>query len=330
MKIIVTGCLGFIGINFVNFILKNKKDIKVLGIDNLTYASNKFYLTKLIKNKNFSFVKLDISSKKIESAINSFKPNKLINFAAESHVDNSINSPEKFIKTNINGVYNLLHFSNKYYQKLNFEKRKHFLFLQISTDEVYGSLTSGIADENSKYNPSSPYSASKASADHLVNAWQKTYNLPTIITNTCNNFGPFQNKEKFIPTIISSILNNKNIPLYGNGENIREWIFVEDHVRIIYLLLKKGKIGEKYNIGSNIRISNLKLIKKIINNYGKNHKDIELPNLLKKIKFVKDRLGHDQRYAINSKKVLSLIKYQNLTDIDRGLKKTIDWYIKNL
>ena len=242
MKILVTGCFGFIGINFIEYVLKQSPNTKIVGVDNLTYASNKKYTGKFLNKANFTFFKLNINSKKINDIIFDEKPDKIINFAAESHVDNSISNPGKFIKSNINGVYNLLFYTHKYYSNLNANLKKNFLFLQVSTDEVFGSLKKGTAKENSRYDPSSPYSASKAAADHLVNAWNKTYGLPTIITNTCNNYGPYQNREKFIPTIISSLIKGKKIPLYGNGKNIREWIFVKDHVKILFYILTKKKI----------------------------------------------------------------------------------------
>ena len=328
MKILVTGCFGFIGINFLKYALKNKKH-KIVGVDKLTYASNKKYKYNFLKNKNFVFYKIDINSKKIENIINKEKPTHIINFAAESHVDNSITKPEKFIISNINGVYNLLYFSLKYYNKLKPTIKNKFRFIQISTDEVYGSISNGLASEKNKYIPNSPYSASKASADHLVNAWNITYGLPTIITNSCNNYGPFQNKEKLIPKTIASIFKNKEILLYGNGKNIREWIYVEDHILILYNILKKGKVGNTYNIGSNFRISNIDLIKVLIKKYCeiKNNKDEK--KIIDKIKYIKDRLGHDYRYALNTNKLKKLYKIKNLLLFEEGLLKTLNWYNQN-
>ena len=328
MKILVTGCFGFIGTNFIEYVLTHSPNTKIVGVDILTYASNKKYTGKFLNKRNFIFYKLNINSKKINKIILTERPDKIINFAAESHVDNSISNPNKFIKSNINGVYNLLYFTNKYYLNLKNELKKNFLFLQVSTDEVFGSLKNGTAKEDSRYDPSSPYSASKAAADHLVNAWNKTYGLPTIITNTCNNYGPYQNKEKFIPTIISSLINEKKIPLYGNGKNIREWIFVKDHVKILFYLITKGKKNQTYNIGTNFRSTNLDIIKVIIKKYSKLNKKYNEKKLMQNIEYVKDRLGHDVRYALNSSKVKRLLNGYKNTSFSSGILQTIEHYME--
>ncbi len=245
MKIIVTGGSGFIGINLIRYLI-NTKDCSILNIDKLTSTSMNNWLKNLDNNRMYQFKKIDlINYKKLNDAIFKFKPDVIFNLAAESHVDTSILNPKIFIKSNIEGTFNILDIANNYYHKLN---KKNFKFIHISTDEVYGSLNINDKpkDENCVYMPNSPYSASKASSDHLVRAWNKTYNLPTIITHCSNNYGPYQYPEKLIPVIISKAISNKKIPIYGTGKNIREWVYVEDHVKYLYYLAIKGKIGEVY------------------------------------------------------------------------------------
>ena len=328
MKILITGCFGFIGINFIQLLKNNNRDnINIIGVDKLTYASNKKYIKEINKLNFFKFYKADINSKKIRDIIFEEKPDFIINFAAESHVDNSISSADEFIKSNINGVYNLLKYSLNYYKKLNSKQKKIFKFIQISTDEVYGSLLKGSANEKNKYLPSSPYSASKAAANHLVNAWQITYDLPTIITYCSNNYGPFQNKEKLIPKVIDCINKNKRIPVYGDGKNVREWIYVEDHASAIFEILMNGKIGQSYNIGTNTKISNLIIIDTIIKEYVK-IKNIKNTSKIKSlIKFVEDRLGHDFRYSLNSNKIKNDLNWSPKTSFSKGISKTVKWYL---
>lgn len=330
MKILVTGCFGFIGLNFIEHVSKKNPKIKIVGIDCITYASNKKYIKKFINLRNFKFYKVNINSKKINEIIIKEKPLKIINFAAESHVDNSITKPDKFIKSNINGVFNLLYYSNLYFQKLDTNLKKKFIFLQVSTDEVFGSVTNISAKENSKYNPSSPYSASKASADHLVNAWKVTYNFPVIITHTCNNYGPYQNKEKFIPKIIMCLLKNSEIPLYGNGQNIREWIYVKDHVKILLKLLFKSPKNQSFNIGTNVRYSNKELINIIIKSYCKIKKIKNYKKYYNNIVNVNDRLGHDYRYALNSSKIKKMFNVKNNTNFKVGIIKTIKYFMEDM
>ena len=317
-KIIVTGGLGFIGSNLIKLLLK--KNFQVINIDKVTYSSN-FYNTKeFIKNKKYKFIKADINSKILENIFNKYKPIGVFNLAAETHVDRSIDGPKKFIESNIFGVFNLLECFRKFHQK-----NKKSKLIHISTDEVYGDILKGRSLETDSYNPSSPYAASKASSDHLVSSYVRTFNIPAIITNCSNNYGPNQHPEKLIPKIIYNIVNNKKIPIYGNGKNSREWIYVADHCEALIKVFKSGKNGSFYNIGSNINLDNLQITKKLIKiaknsiNLGKNVK----------IEFVKDRPGHDVRYALNSNKIKKELKWKASTEIDVGLKKTFDWYLTN-
>ena len=319
-KAIVTGGFGFIGSHLVKLLLK--KNFFVINIDKMNYASNVYNL-KNIKKNNYKFYKSDICNKKILNIIlKKHKPNVLFNLAAETHVDRSINNPQDFVKSNIIGVYNILECIKKY-----MKVQKNFKMVHVSTDEVYGDIK-GIkkSKEEDKYQPSSPYSASKASADHLINAYVRTYNLPIVISNCCNNFGPNQLPEKFIPKIIFNIIMKKTIPIYGKGKNQREWIHVEDHCRALIKLFEKGKIGESYNIGTGFIVNNLKLVKKIIKIYKSNF-DKKKQKI--KIEFVKDRPGHDFRYALNSSKIKKKLGWKNLHNLNKALIKTIEWYIKN-
>jgi dTDP-glucose 4,6-dehydratase len=321
-KIIITGGSGFIGSNLVNYFLKKK--YFVVNIDKLSYSGNKYNLDQININ-NYAFIKSDINNKKlILKTLERYKPSVIFNLAAETHVDRSIDSPEPFIHSNINGVFNLLE-SIKIYNKKSKKKTK---LIHISTDEVYGDILnkSKRADENYPYKPSSPYAASKASADHLVKSYIRTYSFPAIISNCSNNYGPRQFPEKLIPKLIFNILNSKPLPIYGNGFNSREWIYVEDHCKALDILSIKGKIGENYNIGSNFNLTNIKLTKLILKIMKKKLSKIDKKV---KIKFVKDRPGHDTRYALNSKKIQKLLKWKAKVNINEGLLKTINWYIDN-
>tara|TARA_B100000953_G_scaffold192841_1_gene158804 strand:+ start:200 stop:1219 length:1020 start_codon:yes stop_codon:yes gene_type:complete len=319
-KFLVTGGLGFIGSNLIDLLLKKK--FYVINIDKITYSSN-FYNTKeFTNNKNYKFIKCDLNNrKKILQILKKFKPKGIFNLAAETHVDRSIDAPKDFIKSNILGVFNLLE-AFKIYSKNNHNVR----LIHVSTDEVYGDVLKGRSKEDDQYKPSSPYAASKASSDHLVQSYIKTYKTPAIITNCSNNYGPKQHPEKLIPKLIYNILNNRTLPIYGKGKNSREWIYVSDHCDALLRIFKKGKIGNFYNIGSNLNLNNITIVKKLLSIGAKK---IKLGKNVK-IKFVKDRPGHDLRYAINSNKLRKKLKWKPKTKINNGLEKTFDWYINNL
>jgi len=330
MKYIVTGGSGFVGTALIKKILKNKKNI-ILNIDNLTYASNKDVFKSSYKNRYF-FKKINIINQpKIEKILKDFKPSIIFNLAAESHVDNSISFPLKFIKTNIIGTYSLLQSSLNYYKNLNNVNKKKFKLIHISTDEVYGSLNEKEKSftENSLFKPNSPYSASKASSEHFVRSWNKTFNLPVIITNCTNNYGPYQNKEKLIPKIIFNAINNKKIGIYDKGLQVRDWIHVDDHVSALLKISKKGKIGEKYNIGSNQCITNIKLTMKICKILDNIFKRFQENSFNKLIYFAKDRPGHDWKYSLDTRKINKDLKWKSKITFKKGLNDTIKWYISN-
>ena len=316
-KIIVTGGLGFIGSNLIDLLIS--KNYYVINIDKVTYSSN-FYNIKDHKNsKNYKFIKCDISDKRLRKIIYRFKPLGIFNLAAETHVDRSIDSPKSFIQSNIVGTFNLLEcfkeFSRKFQSKL----------IHISTDEVYGDILSGRSSEKYPYQPSSPYAASKAASDHLVSSYVRTYKIPAIVTNCSNNYGPRQHPEKLIPKLIYNILNNKPLPIYGKGTNSREWIYVKDHCEALLKILSKGKVGEFYNIGSNKNLNNLEVTKELI----KVSKETLKIGKKVKVLFVKDRPGHDKRYALNSNKIKDTLGWKPKTNFKKGIKLTFDWYYKN-
>ena len=318
-KIVVTGGLGFIGSNLVELLIN--KGFTVINIDKVSYASNFYNVSSNKKNKKYKFFKIDINNKKkILNIFTKFKPICIFNLAAETHVDRSIDSPKEFINSNILGTFNILEAYRNYSKNNNKSK-----FIHISTDEVYGDIIKGRTNENYPYNPSSPYAASKASSDHLVVSYIKTFGVRAIITNCSNNYGPRQHPEKLIPKLIYNIINNKNLPIYGKGLNSREWIYVDDHCEALIKIFERGKIGNFYNIGSNLNVNNLKISNLLIKiaktkiNIGKNVK----------IKFVKDRPGHDMRYALNSSKLIKKLRWKPKINILNGLIKTFDWYLKN-
>ena len=315
-KVIVTGGSGFIGSNFVKFLLKKK--YFVINIDKSSYSANPYNLKKIKKNKNYKYYKVDINNKeKIFQVLKKHNPAGIFNLAAETHVDRSIDNPKNFINSNILGVFNLLESLRKYIKK----SKKKIKLVHISTDEVYGDIdNSKRTNEKFPYDPSSPYSASKASADHLVKSFVRTYKIPAVISNCCNNYGPNQFPEKLIPKLIYNIINNKPLPIYGKGKNSREWIHVNDHCEALLKIFNKGKVGESYNVGTNQNITNIEIAKKLLQMYKNKSK----------IKYVKDRPGHDFRYALDSKKIRKKLKWKPKVSLNVGLKNTFIWYLNNI
>ena len=332
MKFLITGGLGFIGSNLIRFLLKDNNH-EILNLDKITYASNINSNKYFSSNKLYSFKKGDISDKGLLiSLLDEFQPDFIMNLAAESHVDRSINEPDTFINTNILGTFNLLSTAKEYWENLKGEKKGRFRFHHISTDEVYGSIEDAkLFTESSPYNPSSPYAASKASSDHLVRAWYKTYGFPILISNCSNNYGPYQHPEKLIPLMILNALNNKDLPIYGDGLQVRDWLYVEDHVKALYKIILNGKVGETYNIGGNNQIKNIEIVKIICdyldNQFKFESKISESHNNL--IKYVKDRPGHDICYGINASKIMTELNWEPKITFEIGIKKTIQWYLSN-
>ena len=316
-KIVVTGGLGFIGSNLIELLIK--KNYFIINIDKVTYSSN-FYNVKEFKSlRNYKFIKCKIGDKKFLKILNKYKPSCIFNLAAETHVDRSIDNPDNFINSNIVDVYKLLESFKKYIKK---NKCK---LIHISTDEVYGDILKGRTTEKFPYNPSSPYAASKAASDHLVNSFVRTYKIPAIVTNCSNNYGPKQHPEKLIPKLIFNILNNRYLPIYGKGLNSREWIYVKDHCEALYKIYLNGRIGSFYNIGSNKNLTNIQITKELLKIAKKT---IKIGKKVK-IKFITDRPGHDKRYALNSKKIIEELKWKPKTNFNEGIKLTFEWYNKN-
>ena len=316
-KIIVTGGLGFIGSNLIDLLIK--KNFSVINVDKISYSSN-FYNLKEYNNSNkYKFIRCNIGDKKFKKILFKYKPICVFNLAAETHVDRSIDNPEHFIQSNIVSVYKLLENFKDYSEKFSTK------LIHISTDEVYGDILKGRTSEKYSYKPSSPYAASKAASDHLVYSYVRTYKVPAIITNCSNNYGPKQHPEKLIPKLIYNIQNNKPLPIYGKGLNSREWLFVKDHCEALIKVFKKGKIGNFYNIGSNKNLTNLKVCEHLINIA---EKDSNLGNKVK-INFIKDRPGHDIRYALNSNKIKKELNWKPKINFKEGIKLTYDWYNEN-
>ena len=316
-KIVVTGGLGFIGSNLIELLIK--KNYFIINIDKVTYSSN-FYNVKEFKSfKNYKFIKCNIGNKKIYEILNKHKPICIFNLAAETHVDRSIDNPDKFINSNIVDVYKLLESFKK------FVKNHKCKLIHISTDEVFGDILNGRSTEKFPYNPSSPYAASKAASDHLVNSYIRTYKIPAIVTNCSNNYGPKQHPEKLIPKLIFNILNNNYLPIYGKGLNSREWIYVKDHCEALYKIFLDGKIGSFYNIGSNKNLNNIQVTEELLKIAKK---AIKVGQKVR-IKFIKDRPGHDKRYALNSKKIIKELNWKPKTNFNKGLKLTFAWYKDN-
>lgn len=332
MKILVTGGAGFIGSAVIRNIIKNTQD-EVLNIDKLTYAGNLESLSEIDTDPRYQFAQVDIcDSERLTEIFKIFQPDAVMHLAAESHVDRSIDGPAEFVTTNIVGTYTLLEVARKYWLQLNEEKKASFKFHHISTDEVYGDLegTTDLFTETTSYAPSSPYSASKASSDHLVRAWYRTYGLPTVVTNCSNNYGPYHFPEKLIPLVILNALDGKALPIYGKGDQIRDWLYVEDHAKALYKVVTEGKVGETYNIGGHNEKQNIEVVKTICKILDElkpqnNHQPYETL-----ITFVKDRPGHDLRYAIDASKIAKDLGWKPEETFETGIRKTVEWYLNNL
>lgn len=328
---LVTGGAGFIGANFIYDRCRNT-DNRIVNLDKLTYAGNLATLAELKENSQHIFVEGDIGDRELVTQIlDRYQPNSIINFAAETHVDRSIDSPASFIETNVNGTFNLLESTRQYWQKLSEIDRQKFRFLHISTDEVFGSLspTDPAFSETTPYAPNSPYSASKASSDHLVRAYFHTYGLPTLITNCSNNYGPYQFPEKLIPLMILNGMAGKPLPIYGDGQNIRDWLFVEDHCRAIALVVDRGVPGETYNVGGAAERNNLWLVTKLCEILDELLPDSPHCPHRNLISYVTDRPGHDRRYAIDFSKIERELGWQPQENIESGLRRTVKWYIEH-
>ena len=333
MKILITGGAGFIGSALIRHIIENTKD-RVINVDKLTYAGNLNSLKSISDSSRYTFYQADICNMTdIEKIINTEQPDCVMHMAAESHVDRSIDGPAQFIQTNIVGTFNLLDCTLRYFNQLNDTAKLDFRFHHISTDEVYGDLDAeGYFTEQTAYRPSSPYSASKASSDHLVRAWQRTYGLPTVITNCSNNYGPFHFPEKLIPLMILNALEGKPLPVYGDGSQVRDWLYVDDHARALHLVACKGAIGETYNIGGHNEHSNLEVVENLCQLLEELApcKPAELKSFRDLITFVNDRPGHDLRYAIDADKIKNELNWVPQESFNSGLRKTVEWYLANL
>lgn len=332
--ILITGGAGFIGSALVRHII-NFTDHNVINVDKLTYAGNLESLTSVENNKRYSFEKVDICDvHEIKRVLEKYSPDIIMHLAAESHVDKSIEGPVEFIHTNIIGTYTLLEEGKKYWSKLSNKRKKDFIFHHVSTDEVFGDLgkTSALFTEKTPYAPSSPYSASKASSDHLVRAWHRTYNLPTIITNCSNNYGPHQFPEKLIPLVILNAIEGKEIPVYGNGLQTRDWLYVEDHAEALLKVVLEGKIGESYNIGGGNELKNIDVVKTVcrILDELKPNDNLEINKYEDLITHVGDRVGHDVRYAIDCSKIKKDLSWAPNKVFKTGIKSTVKWYLDNL
>lgn len=328
-RVLITGGAGFIGSNLVRQMLA--RGHKVLNVDCLTYSGNLNSLKDVENAVNYRFSLIDIrDGEALQKVVFDFAPDSVMHLAAESHVDRSIDGPRQFIETNVMGTFNILQASLKYWQSMSKESKSDFRFLHVSTDEVYGSLgATGLFTEQSRYDPHSPYAATKAASDHLVRAWHDTYGLPVIVSNCSNNYGPFQFPEKLIPVVIIKCLRNEPIPVYGKGENVRDWLYVEDHCQALELILGNGEPGETYNIGGSNEMKNIDLVRLMCTllddlrprNDGKHYSEL--------IVFVPDRPGHDMRYAIDASKVSEKLGWKPVQDHESGFRKTVRWYLEN-
>ncbi len=333
MRIIVTGGAGFIGSAVIRHILMNTGD-SVVNVDKLTYAGNLESLEAISSSNRYDFERVDICDERaLEGVFRRYRPDAILNLAAESHVDRSIDGPAEFINTNVVGTYTLLEVARRYYRELEDEKQRDFCVHHVSTDEVYGDLgeSDPLFDESTAYAPSSPYSSSKAASDHMVRAWQRTYGLPTKITNCSNNYGPYQFPEKLIPLMILNALEGSPLPIYGDGQNIRDWLYVDDHARALYLVLRQGEVGETYNIGGHNEIRNIHVVETICDVLAevaplatkpeRSYRDL--------ITFVADRPGHDCRYAVDASKIKQDLGWVPVETFETGIRKTVNWYLEN-
>ena len=334
MKLLVTGGAGFIGSAVIRHIIQNTQD-EVVNIDKLTYAGNLESLADVSDNSRYAFEQVDICNRtEVDRVLREHQPDAIMHLAAESHVDRSIDGPADFIETNIVGTYTLLEAARQYWQSLEGECRKNFRFHHVSTDEVYGDLEDpeNLFTEKTPYAPSSPYSASKASSDHLVRAWHRTYGLPVLLTNCSNNYGPYHFPEKLIPLVILNALEGKPLPVYGKGEQIRDWLYVEDHARALYKVVTEGEIGETYNIGGHNEKKNIDVVHAICDLLEElaREKPRGLACFRDLVTFVTDRPGHDLRYAIDASKIQKELGWVPAETFETGLRKTVQWYLNNL
>ncbi|WP_309381846.1 dTDP-glucose 4,6-dehydratase [Cerasicoccus frondis] len=331
MKILVTGGCGFIGSNLVRLLVQDKGE-QVINVDKLTYAGNRASLSDVESHANYAFEHADIAcAESMREIFKRHQPDAVMHLAAESHVDRSIDGPGEFIQTNIIGTYTLLQAAREYFESLDKERRESFRFLNVSTDEVYGSLaaTDPAFSETTAYDPHSPYSASKAAADHLTRAWGDTFGLPVIVTNCSNNYGAYQFPEKLIPVVILKCLRHEPIPVYGKGENVRDWLFVQDHAEALYRVVTRGSVGETYNIGGNNEWRNIDLVKMLCGIMDDLVDDAPVEGFASLITMVKDRPGHDMRYAINASKIRDELGWEPSEESESGFRKTVIWYLEN-
>jgi len=331
VKVLVTGGAGFIGSNFIHAMLRQSSDIQIINLDHLTYAGNLDSLHDVEKNLRYTFIHGDICDQiVVEKIFGEYQPDAVVHFAAESHVDRSIDGPAAFVETNINGTFVLLEAARKYFRSLEGDARNAFRFLHVSTDEVYGTLgDKGYFTEETPYAPNSPYSASKASSDHLARSYYHTYGLPVLITNCSNNYGPYHFPEKLIPLMILNALEGKPLPVYGTGQNVRDWLYVEDHCRAILTVLEKGVPGEKYNIGGHNEKTNMSIVHTLCDILDEKSPRADGKSYREQITFVKDRPGHDMRYAIDASKIQRELGWVPIETFETGIVKTVDWYLQN-
>lgn len=331
MKILITGGAGFIGSAVCRFLF-NKTEHTIINVDTLTYAADPSTLDSIADSPRYNFVRQDICDAiGLQKVFEEYKPDSIMHLAAESHVDRSIDGPDIFIKTNIVGTYNMLQVARKHWMSLPDNAKTSFRFHHISTDEVYGSLgPDGAFLEDTPYAPNSPYSASKASSDHLVRAWHETYGLPTVISNCSNNYGPYQFPEKLIPVLILNALAGNKLPIYGTGQNIRDWLHVDDHAKALYLILTKGQVGRKYNVGGNAERTNIDVAEAVCGILDELRPSTTHKSYTNLIEFVKDRPGHDMRYAIDCSRIKNELNWEPSESFETGLKKTVQWYLDNM